>query len=164
MQSRRVDGLEVDQARGPFDPSDSLSEDLRALGSQRRPESKDGRVSPADFDGLTPQGRFEENLEVDPFSESEEGAPQKHQIKHLILAREDPSTDPNLNEEIITPYVIVNKTDMAFDVKRLYGRDRRDAAVENKRRYRQLLAEENEVEANLHKRKCLINHYRLEQG
>ena len=53
---------------------------------------------------------------------------------------------------------------MAFDVKRLYGRDRRDAAVENKRRYRQLLAEENEAEANLHKRKCLINHYRLEQG
>jgi len=53
---------------------------------------------------------------------------------------------------------------MAFDVKRLYGRDRRDAAAENKRRYRQLLAEDNEVEANLHKRKCLINHYRLDQG
>ena len=159
MQSRREEGVEADQVRGPFDPNDSWNEDISALGGRRRPETKSGH-----FDDSTPRGRFEENLEVDPFSDSEEGAPQKHQIKHLILERDDPSADPNLNEEIITPYVIVNKTDMAFDVKRLYGRDRRDAAVENKRRYRQLLDEDSEAEANLHKRKCLINHYRLEQG
>lgn len=53
---------------------------------------------------------------------------------------------------------------MAFYVKRLFAKDRRDAEVEKKLRYRQLLAEDNEIEANLHKRKCLINQYRLERG
>lgn len=78
MLSRREEGPEVGQVHGPFDPRDSLSEDFRALGGQQRAQPKDRQASPADFDGLTPRGRFEENLEVDPFSESEEGAPQKH--------------------------------------------------------------------------------------
>ena len=30
--------------------------------------------------------------------------------------------DPRFNEEIITPYVIINKTDMALIVKRLFER------------------------------------------
>lgn len=40
-------------------------------------------------------------------------------------------SDPKFNEEIITPYVIVNKTDMAFIVKRLFEKDRRDLAIES---------------------------------
>jgi len=40
-------------------------------------------------------------------------------------------SDPKFNEEIITPYVIVNKTDMTFIVKRLFEKDRRDLAIES---------------------------------
>lgn len=46
--------------------------------------------------------------------------------------------DPKFNEEIITPYVIVNKTDMTFIVKRLFEKDRRDLAIESYKRYKTL--------------------------
>ena len=73
-------------------------------------------------------------------------------------------TDPKFNEEIITPYVIVNKTDLSFYVKRLFEKERRDSEIQKQRKYKQLIAEDKEIEANLHKRKCLVNQYRLEQG
>ena len=72
------------------------------------------------------------------------------------------ASDPKFNEEIITPYVIVNKTDMTFIVKRLFEKDRRDLAIESYRRYKTHLNDQNEGEANLYKRKQLINYYRLE--
>ena len=53
---------------------------------------------------------------------------------------------------------------MTFQVKRLFEKDRRDQAIQNNRQYRKLLAEQNCAEANLQKRKQLINQYRLEQG
>ena len=46
-----------------------------------------------------------------------------HEVKDAL--------DPKFNEEIITPYVIVNKTDMTFIVKRLFERDRRDLTIES---------------------------------
>ena len=54
--------------------------------------------------------------------------------------------DPKFNEEIITPYVIVNKTDMMFYVKRMFEKEQRDAETENEQRYWKLLAEESEIE------------------
>ena len=77
----------------------------------------------------------------------------RNTIRHLDTTRQDPA----FNEEIITPYVIVNKTDMSFQVKRLFEKDRRDQAIQNNRQYRKLLAEQNCAEANLQKRKQLIN-------
>lgn len=86
----------------------------------------------------------------------------EEEVKNTIRNLDTTHTDPKFNEEIITPYVIVNKTDMAFFVKRLFEKDRRDIAIQNNQKYKRLLAEENEIEANLQKRKCLINQYRLD--
>jgi len=85
------------------------------------------------------------------------------QIKNLDMVNQrNRLTDPKFNEEIITPYVIVNKTDLSFYVKRLFEKDRRDSEIQKHRRYKELIAEEKEIEANLHKRKCLVNQYKLE--
>ena len=59
--------------------------------------------------------------------------------------------DPKLNEEKITPYVIINKTDTTFVVKRLFEKDKRDP--EGFRR----------TETGT-KKKQLVNYYVLEQG
>jgi hypothetical protein len=56
------------------------------------------------------------------------------------------SMDPKFNEEIITPYVIVNKTDMTFYVKRMFEKEQRDTETENEQRCRKLMAEEREFE------------------
>ena len=61
---------------------------------------------------------------------------------------ESASEDTKLNEETITPYVIINKTDTPLIVKRLFERDRRDLA--ESRTFAQ--------------RSRLINYYKLEPG
>lgn len=38
------------------------------------------------------------------------------------------SNDPKLNEESITPYVIINKTDIPLIVKRLFEREKKEEA------------------------------------
>lgn len=49
----------------------------------------------------------------------------KTEEKHGGASHDSPTkSDPNCNEEIITPYVIVNKTDVAIVIKRLVDRDR----------------------------------------
>jgi hypothetical protein len=85
-------------------------------------------------------------------SQDEETSDQE-EVKNTIKTLDTTHADLKHNEEIITPYVIVNKTDMVFNVKRLFEKDRRDMAIHNNQRYKKLLAEENAAEANLQKRK-----------
>ena len=65
--------------------------------------------------------------------------------------------DEKPNEETITPYIIVNKTDMPFLVRRLFVKERNIEAKENYSRYKELMSQGNKVEANLWKRKYLTH-------
>lgn len=64
--------------------------------------------------------------------------------------------DPRFNEEIITPYVIINKTDMALIVKRLF--EKKEASTGD------ATAPNVEELSAAQRRQQLINYYRLEEG
>lgn len=64
--------------------------------------------------------------------------------------------DPKFNEEIITPYVMVNKTDMTLIIKRLVEKDR---ALQLQQRDH-LNSKQNQNYA----KKNLVNVYKLKQG
>ena len=65
---------------------------------------------------------------------------------------------------MITPYVLVNKTDLSIIVKRLFLRDRGDQEAQKIKRFDLLVDGGDEIEANLQRKKCLINQYTLAQG
>jgi hypothetical protein len=44
--------------------------------------------------------------------------------------------DPKYYEEIITPYVIINKTDISFTIKRLFEKERRDLENQQRSKYK----------------------------
>lgn len=64
--------------------------------------------------------------------------------------------DPKFNEEIITPYVMVNKTDMTLIIKRLVEKDR---ALQLQQR-----EHPNSKQYQNYAKKNLVNIYKLQQG
>jgi len=61
--------------------------------------------------------------------------------------------DPKFNEEIITPYVMVNKTDMTLTIKRLVEKERVQEMQLQRQKQSQCAAKKN-----------LVNVYKLKQG
>ena len=91
--------------------------------------------------------------------------PQSMQVKKgSILGKESVNADPKFNEEIITPYVIVNKIDMPIIVKRLGKKDQKEENEEKIKKYKKLIQDKEFQEANILKRRSLTTQYRLEEG
>mmetsp|Transcript_10931 Transcript_10931/g.16594 ORF Transcript_10931/g.16594 Transcript_10931/m.16594 type:complete len:147 (+) Transcript_10931:4844-5284(+) len=128
---------------------------LRSGGGPIRISRLDSSLSPSPLKFRKQQtealGEIDEDLFDSTLGEGLRGTPAPPKF---VIKPEQPHPNQDVpNEEIITPYIIVNKTDMRLVVQRICSRGRAEAAGENQREYRTLLREGKHLEANMKKRK-----------